>query len=48
MLFHAHFDRLQFERRLEFDGPAGNLARQDRAIDTLRQKLGEDVWRKVA
>lgn len=48
MVFHAHLDRLQFERRLELDGLAGKLARQERAIDTLRQKLGADVWREAA
>lgn len=47
-VLHVHLDRLQFERRLELDGLAGKLARQEQAIDTLRQKLGEDIWREAA
>ena len=48
MLLQAHLDRLQFERRLELDGLAGKLARQEQAIDTLRRKLGEEAGRRVA
>ncbi len=44
----THLDRLQFERRLELDGLAGKLARQEQAIDTLRRKLGEEAGRRVA
>lgn len=48
MLFQDHLDRLSFERRGELEALIRKLERQDRAITTLRLKLGDAVWREAA
>ncbi len=48
MLFQDHVDRLSFERRSELEALTRKLERQDRAITTLRQKLGDSAWREAA
>lgn len=48
VLFQDHVDRLSFERRGELDALTRKLERQDRAITTLRLKLGEAAWRQAA
>ncbi|NOV19295.1 hypothetical protein E5S70_24965 [Ensifer adhaerens] len=48
MLFQDHVDRLSFERRSELEALTQKLERQDRAITTLRQKLGDSAWREAA
>ncbi|NKL23561.1 hypothetical protein GFM07_31665 [Rhizobium leguminosarum bv. viciae] len=47
-LFQDHVDRLAFERRGELEALTRKLERQDRAITTLRLKLGEAAWRQAA
>ncbi len=47
-LFRDHVDRLAFERRGEVEALTRKLERQDRAIATLRLKLGEAAWRQAA
>lgn len=48
MLYQAHLDRLTFERRIELDGLARKLARQEQAMDLMRWKLGETAGQKAA
>ena len=48
MLFQDHLDRLSFERRGDLEALIRKLERQDRAITTLRLKLGDAVWREAA
>ncbi|MBX5192678.1 hypothetical protein HJB86_27960 [Rhizobium sp. NZLR3b] len=48
MLFQDHVDRLSFERRGEIEAQTRKLERQDRAITTLRVKLGDAAWRQAA
>ncbi|MBB3303266.1 hypothetical protein FHT72_006929 [Rhizobium sp. BK077] len=48
VLFQDHVDRLAFERRGELEALTRKLKRQDRAITTLRLKLGEADWRQAA
>lgn len=48
MLFQDHIDRLSFERRSELEALTRKLERQDRAITTLRLKLGNSAWREAA
>ncbi|TRB00744.1 hypothetical protein EXN61_24675 [Agrobacterium tumefaciens] len=48
MLFQDHLGRLSFERRGELEALIRKLERQDRAITTLRLKLGDAVWREAA
>jgi hypothetical protein len=48
VLFREHVDRLSFERRGELEALIRKLERQDRAVTTLRLKLGQAVWRRAA
>lgn len=42
-LYHDHVDRLSFERRVELDGLARKLVRQERAIADLKEAICHDT-----